>query len=497
MALPRFEPSLEQFTSFARARNVVTVYRTLVGDTLTPVSAYRKFARGGYSFLLESAVGGAKMARYSFLGTEPFQVFRARGNRVEIEADGQTRRFESADPIAELEKEVARFQAADVPGIPRFCGGAVGYAAYDAIRYVERLPNVPPDPLGVPDMLFAFYDLMVIFDHVNRTILVACSARLEGQDPARAYERACARINEAVERLRTPVTELTDDIVARGEVTLPYESNFGKEEFCAAVERCKEYIYAGDIFQVVLSQRLSAATSATPFNVYRALRIINPSPYMFHLHMDDLHLVGSSPEVMVKVEGGKITVRPIAGTRRRGPTVEADEALAAELLSDPKERAEHIMLLDLGRNDVGRISQYGSVKIEEEMIIERFSHVMHMTSTVTGTLDATKSCFDAFRYCFPAGTVSGAPKIRAMEILDEIEPVKRGPYAGAVGYVDFRGNLDTCIAIRTIILKGDRAIVQSGAGIVADSVPEREYEETLNKARGLLRAIQVAEEAFA
>ena len=296
--------------------------------------------------------------------------------------------------------------------------------------------------------------------------------------------------------------KLSDDITPRGEMTLQFRSHFAPEhgkpgqakvEFCRAVEKCKEYILAGDIFQVVLSQRLSALTQAEPFNVYRALRVINPSPYMFYLHLGELRLVGSSPEVMVKSESGKVTVRPIAGTRPRGATDEEDAALAAELLADPKERAEHIMLLDLGRNDVGRICRYGTVKIEEEMIIERFSHVMHMTSTVTGLLDDGKTCFDAFRNCFPAGTVSGAPKIRAMEILDELEPVKRGPYAGAVGYVDFRGNLDTCIAIRTLIFAGREVIVQAGAGIVADSVPEREYEETLNKARGLFRAIQVAE----
>ena len=497
MAGPHYEPSFETFCELAGQGNVVPVCRILLADALTPVSAFEKFAHGEYSYLLESASGGEKIARYSFLGSDPFMLFQARKDQVEItRPSGEVEKFSSADPIAALEEEIARFKAMSLPRLPRFIGGAVGYAAYDAVRYVERLPDEPPDEIGLPDLFFAFYDLMVVFDHLNKTILVICSARIEDGDLREVYERAIARVDEAVERLRTPVVQLGDDITPRGEITLQFESNFEKQEFCAAVEKCKEYIYAGDILQVVLSQRLSARTTAEPFNVYRALRVINPSPYMFYLELGELRLIGSSPEVMVKVESGKVTVRPIAGTRRRSDSEEEDAALAAELLADPKERAEHIMLLDLGRNDVGRISRYGTVRIEEQMIIERFSHVMHMTSTVTGMLEQGKSCFDAFRYCFPAGTVSGAPKIRAMEILDELEPVRRAVYAGAVGYIDFRGNLDTCIAIRTIVLSGDRAIVQAGAGIVADSVPEREYEETLNKARGLFRAIQVAEESF-
>jgi anthranilate synthase component 1 len=496
MTTPRYEPDIEGFAALARQGNVVPVYRTLLADTLTPVSAFEKFARGEHAFLLESASGGEKLARYSFLGTDPFLIFSAKGRNVTIIGDGQSNSFACDDPIEELRRQVGQYRTVSVSGLPRFVGGAVGYAGYDAIRYIEHLPDVPDDPLGLPDLLFAFYDLMIVFDHLNKTLVVVCCARLDGLDPREAYRKAVARIDEAVERLRTPVMTLSDDVTPRGEVTLSYESNFSKPAFCAAVERCKEYILAGDIFQIVLSQRLSTRITASPFDIYRVLRVINPSPYMFYLKMADLCLVGSSPEVMVKVESGKVTVRPIAGTRRRGGSDEEDAALAAELLADPKERAEHIMLLDLGRNDVGRISRYGTVQIEEEMIIERFSHVMHMTSTVSGMLDDNKSCYDAFRSCFPAGTVSGAPKIRAMQILDELEPVKRGPYAGAVGYLDFRGNLDTCIAIRTIILKGDQAIVQAGAGIVADSVPEKEYEETLNKAKALLRAIQVAEESF-
>ena len=496
MPIPRHAPSLEDFRSLAAKGNVIPVWRTLLGDTLTPVSAYEKFARGPYSFLLESASGGEKLARYSFLGSDPFMLFRARGNEVEIARGDETERLDSDDPIQTLKEQIEQFRAVQVPQLPRLYGGAVGYAAYDAIRYVENLPDTPPDQLGLPDLYFAFYDLMVVFDHLNKTILVICAARMDGRAPEEVYNEAVARIDEAVERLRTPVTKLTDDIMPVGDITVPFTSNFEKDQFCQAVEKCKEYIYAGDIFQVVLSQRLSAKTSAHPFDVYRALRVINPSPYMFYLKLDDLRLIGSSPEVLVKVESGEVTVRPIAGTRKRGMTDAEDAALAEELQADPKERAEHVMLLDLGRNDVGRVSRFGSVRIAEKMVIERFSHVMHMTSTVTGTLDADRDCFDAFRACFPTGTVSGAPKIRAMEILDELEPVKRGPYAGGVGYIDFRGNLDTCIAIRTIVMKGDTAIVQAGAGIVADSVPEREHEETLNKAKALFRAIQVAEEAF-
>ena len=492
----RYEPSLEEFESLARHGNVVPVYRTLLADTLTPVSAYDKFARGAYSFLLESASGGEKIARYSFIGSDPFMLFKARENSVEIARDGTVRSITSQDPIETFRNEIEQFKAVQMPRLPRFYGGAVGYAGYDAVRYVEHLPDAPPDDLGLPDLYFAFYDLMIVFDHLNKTILVICSARLGGRTPKIAYEEAIIRVDAAVERLRTPVTKLTDDIAPSGEITLPFTSNFTKKDFCKAVEKCKEYICAGDILQVVLSQRLQAETKAAPFNVYRALRAINPSPYMFYLALDDLRLIGSSPEVLVKVESDKVTVRPIAGTRHRGRDEEEDKTLAKELLADPKEHAEHVMLLDLGRNDVGRICEYDSVRVEEEMIIERFSHVMHMTSTVTGKLAPGKTCFDAFRACFPAGTVSGAPKIRAMEILDELEPVRRCHYAGGVGYVDFRGNLDTCITIRTIAIKDNVAIVQAGAGIVADSVPEREYEETLNKTKGALRAIQVAEEAF-
>ncbi len=493
MTTPVHFPSLEDFKVLARQYNVVPVYRQLLADTLTPVAAFQKFAEGRESFLLESATGGEKMGRYSFLGSNPFLRFSARGEKVEI-ADGKhARRRTAADPIRELERVIKRFRCAQLPALPHFACGAVGYFAYDAVRYVERLPHPPKDDLDLPDICFMFYDLMVVFDHLNKTLKVVCAARLDGKDPEAAYEDACAHIDEMVIRLRTPTVMLSDDITPASDSVFKFESNFKRADFLKAVKACKEYIRAGDIFQVVLSQRLQTRTAADPFKLYRALHVINPSPYLFFLQLQGMHLIGSSPEVMCKVENRKVTVRPIAGTRRRGRTEEEDVALAHELQADPKERAEHIMLLDLGRNDVGRVSKYGTVKIEEKMIIERFSHVMHMTSTVTGELRADKSAFDAFRATFPAGTLSGAPKVRAMEILDELEPTRRNHYGGAVGVIDFSGNLNTCITIRTILLKGGTAYVQAGAGIVADSVPEREHEECLNKAKALFRAIEAAE----
>ena len=493
MTTPVYYPSLEDFKALAKQYNVVPVYRQLLADMLTPVAAFQKFALGRQAFLLESASGGEKMGRYSFLGSDPFMSFIAREDKVEIANGKATRKYTAADPIHEFERVIKRFKCAPLAALPHFACGAVGYAAYDAVRYVERLPNPPKDDLHLPDLYFLFYDLMVVFDHLNKTLKVVCAARLDGKKPQAAYDEAKARIDEMVIRLRTPTVTLSDDITVSGEPAFKFESNFKRADYNRAVKACKEYIRAGDIFQVVLSQRLKTRTVADPFKVYRALHAINPSPYLFFLKMGDVHLVGSSPEVMVKVENRKVTVRPIAGTRKRGKTEEEDVALAHELQADPKERAEHIMLLDLGRNDVGRVAKFGTVKIEEKMIIERFSHVMHMVSTVTGELRDDKSAFDAFRATFPAGTLSGAPKVRAMEILDELEPTRRNHYGGAVGVVDFLGNMNTCITIRTVLMKGDTAYVQAGGGIVADSVPEREYQETLNKAKALFRAIEAAE----
>ncbi|HMC88070.1 MAG TPA: anthranilate synthase component I [Gemmataceae bacterium] len=499
-------PSFEEFAELARHASLVPVYRQLIGDTLTPVSAFCKIQEEDWAFLFESVVGGERVGRYSFLGSGPFLRFQAFDRKVQIQevplAAGSGARprlppaieLEHADPLKLLEEKLAAYHAPHVPGLPRFCGGAVGYAGYDTVRYVERLPHPPPDDRHLPDLCFAFYDRMVIFDHINKTIAAVAQAHVDPQNLERSYRTACGRVDRLVERLQQGVADLQlTDISPPGDVHLPYTSNFAPGGYEAAVDKCKEYIRAGDIFQVVLSQRLQTETRARPFDIYRTLRVVNPSPFMFYVKAGSLCLVGSSPEIMVRVEGDRVTLRPLAGTRRRGKTEEEDERLAAELLADPKERAEHIMLVDLGRNDVGRVARYGTVHLSDVMSIERYSHVMHICSMVTGRLQEGKTAFDALRAALPAGTLSGAPKVRAMEIIDELEPHRRGPYGGAVGYVDFSGNMDTCIALRTLVLKGQTAYLQAGAGIVADSVPALEREETLNKAMGLLRALEIAE----
>jgi anthranilate synthase component 1 len=496
----RHRPSLDEFLELARSASLVPIYRRLLNDVLTPVSAFHKVRDGDWSFLFESVIGGERVGRYSFLGADPFLRFQAFDQKVRIESHGSVEELTHPDPLRLLEETVAQYRAPHLPGLPRFCGGAVGYAGYDAVRYVERLPHPPPDDRHLPDLCFAFYDRMVIFDHINKTLAAVAHAHVADVDRnnrdalARCYQDACARVDDLVERLQTRAVDLKlSDIAAVGEVKRTYRSNFTKSAFEAAVERCQEYIRAGDIFQVVLSQRLETETKARAFDIYRTLRVVNPSPFMFYLQSGSLRLVGSSPEIMVRVEEGKVTIRPLAGTRPRGTSEEDDERLAAELLADPKERAEHIMLVDLGRNDVGRVARYGTVELTDVLTVERYSHVMHLCSTVSGRLLAGQTAFDALRACLPAGTLSGAPKVRAMEIIDELEPQRRGPYGGAVGYVDFSGNMDTCIALRTLVLHGPKVYLQAGAGIVADSVPALEYEETLNKARGLLRALEIAE----
>jgi anthranilate synthase component 1 len=374
-------------------------------------------------------------------------------------------------------------------------GGAIGYAGYDVVRYTERLPHAPLDDRHLPDMAFAFFDQLAVFDNVSKTMTVVALARLDQfTDAGEAYQDAQLRIDRLVHRLMDVHHELpASDISPRGEVSIPFESNFAQSDFEQAVRRCVEYIRAGDIFQVVISQRLKVEISCDPFEIYRTLRVVNPSPFMFFLRTRQCTLVGSSPEVMCRVMDGRVTVRPLAGTRPRGRTEPEDRELAAELLADPKECAEHVMLVDLGRNDVGRVAQYGTIQLSDVMCIERYSHVMHITSNVTGQLAEGRDAFDALRACLPAGTVSGAPKVRAMQIIDEIEPHRRGPYAGAVGYIDYRGNMDTCIALRTMVIQDKTVYIQAGAGIVADSDPQREYQETLSKARGSLRAIQLTE----
>ncbi|MFO0880912.1 MAG: anthranilate synthase component I [Gemmataceae bacterium] len=501
----RHRPSFDEFAALATAGpdpvTVVPVYRQLVGDTLTPVSAFCKVQEGDWSFLFESVVGGERVGRYSFLGAGPFLRFLAYGTRVQIQtprpdnpAVWVTEEREHPDPIRLLEEYMVRYRAAQVPDLPNFTGGAVGYAGYDTVRYVERLPNPPADDRGLPDLCFAFYDRMVLFNHLNKTIYVVAQAHVDPDNLRASYDAACARVDRLVERLHHNVADLQlTDIQPLGEVSLPYTSNFTRAGYEEAVEKCKQYIRAGDIFQVVLSQRLQTETRARAFDIYRTLRVVNPSPFLFYLKAGGTVLVGSSPEIMCRVEGDLVTIRPLAGTRRRGKTTEEDDRLATELLQDPKERAEHIMLVDLGRNDVGRVARFGSVELHDVLSVERYSHVMHLCSTVTGRLRPGVTSFDALKSCLPAGTLSGAPKVRAMEIIDELEPHRRGPYGGAVGYVDFRGNMDTCIALRTLVLKGQTAYLQAGAGIVADSVPASEYEETMNKALGLLRALEMAE----
>jgi anthranilate synthase component 1 len=491
-------PAFADFARRAGDARCVPVYRQLVGDSLTPVSAFRRIERASPSFLFESVIGGEKVGRYSLLGTEPFLRFEARGNQVSITSvkdASLSRSFTSADPFRDLESLLDDYRAVNLPELPRFTGGAVGFASYDSVRYIEHLPNAPPDDRGLPDLSFALYDRMVLFDHIRKTILVVAHAHLgPGLDPLKAYDDACSRIDELVSRLSTPEPEpAITDIDTAGPLTFEPASNMTRERFMEVVRHCQEYIKAGDIFQVVPSQRFQVETTAKPFDIYRVLRVINPSPFLFYLTFDDFRLIGSSPEILVRVEDGVVTVRPLAGTRPRGKDEAEDRALAAELLADPKERAEHIMLVDLGRNDVGRVSEYNSVKLTDLMTVERYSHVMHITSHVTGKLAAGKTAFDALRAGLPAGTVSGAPKVRAMEIIDEVEPNRRGPYAGAVGYIDFTGNMDTCIALRTLVLQGTTAYVQAGGGVVYDSDPATEYDETVNKARSLLKAIEIAE----
>ncbi len=508
MATPAVNiPTFEQFQSAAAAGTTVPVYRTLLGDHLTPVTAYERLAtRGGYSFLLESVVGGERIARYSFLGSRPRRVIKAHGNKVTIEDQSVSnasvvRSFDSKDPLKDLEELLRPIKGAVVPGLPHFLGGAVGYAGYDTVRYLEpeKLAKAPADSRHLPDLVFGIYDELVIFDHVQKTILVVSNAHVDSGPYKQIYDRAVAEIDAIIALLQQPMPLRLGAIDLAAEVRPQYKSNFTKEGFEQAVLAAKEYIKAGDIFQVVLSQRLETHTRARPFDIYRALRVVNPSPFMFYLTAPECTLVGSSPEIMCRVQDGIITNRPLAGTRRRGATDAEDKALEEDLLSDPKERAEHIMLVDLGRNDVGRAAQAGTVQVSDCMTVERYSHVMHIVSNVTGKLSADKTPFDAMRVALPVGTVSGAPKIRAMQVIDELEPTKRGPYAGAVGYIDYNGNMDTCIALRTMVItKGaeegiSTVYVQAGAGLVADSVPASEYQETINKAAGLLKAVAIAE----
>ena len=507
--MKHYYPNFTDFCALAQQGNTIPVYRQLLADALTPVGAYQRlanppgFAPAKNAFLLESVVGGERVARYSFVAADPEVTFTAVRDRVVIRPrGGKSVEKQSSDPLGELRQLMAPYRPVALPNLPRFTGGVVGYAGYDMVRYYEKLGEGPSDDRQLPDLSFGLYRTMVIFDNVRKTILVVCNAHVSDDahggsgDPGTAYRLATEAVERTIQRLRGGGGQVVGEIQLDHLPQAPFESNFTPARFESAVERCKEYIRAGDIFQVVLSQRLAVTTKAPPFDIYRALRVVNPSPFMFLLNTPEVTLVGSSPEILCRVEDGVVTSRPLAGTRRRGATPEEDKRLEQELLADEKERAEHIMLVDLARNDVGRVAQPDTVRLSDVMSVERYSHVMHIVSNVTGQLAPGMTAFDALRAALPVGTVSGAPKVRAMQIIDELEPTRRGPYAGGVGYVDFGGNMDTCITLRTMVCCGGKLYLQVGAGVVADSVPAREYEETLNKARALLRAIEVAEAGY-
>ncbi len=489
------QPSEREFEDLKeQGYNLIPVSREIPADLETPVSAFLKIARGDYAFLLESVRGGEKWGRYTFLGSEPSMVIRARANRMDVIRPGRGIESRSiTNAFDELRREVKRLRAPELPGNPRFFGGAVGFLAYDVVRCFERIPETAVDDLGVPDVYMMFTDTMLMFDNLRQTLRIIANVPVDDFPSARAaYNSAQAKIDEIVNRLKAPAVPPRLEGAAAVANNATITSNLTREAYMAMVSAAKEYIAAGDVIQVVPSQRFESPLTAHPFNIYRSLRTINPSPYMFYLRLGDLTLVGASPEVMVRVEGRDVTLRPIAGTRRRGVTEEEDRAMESELLGDPKERAEHVMLVDLGRNDVGRVSEIGSVAVTEYMVVERYYSVMHIVSNVIGKLREECDAFDAFRATFPQGTVSGAPKIRAMQIIDELEAVRRGVYAGAVGYFSYTGNTDTAIALRTLLVRGNRVYIQAGGGVVADSDPAAEFEESVNKARAMVRALQAA-----
>ncbi|MBI5189712.1 MAG: anthranilate synthase component I [Nitrospirae bacterium] len=488
------KPDIYSFRDKAKRGNLIPVYRELLADTLTPVSAFMKVDTGGYSFLLESVQGGEKWARYSFLGADPSVIVWSEGGTAYVKKAGETTSHPvEGDPLVFLKSVMSEYKPVELDGMPRFSGGAIGYIGYDVISSFEDIPLRDRPGTGCPDIFFMITDTLLVFDNVAQKIKVMANAHVGEAGPDAAYAEAVEKIDRLVERLtaRPPRRR-----AVKPRIGTTLRSNFKKKNFEKAVLKAKEYIKAGDIFQVVLSQRFEKAAKLDPFDVYRSLRVINPSPYMFFLRCGDFTLAGSSPEVMVRLEDGKIDLRPIAGTRKRGATEEEDEALMKELLADPKELAEHLMLIDLGRNDVGRVSRPGGVVVNELMVIEKYSHVMHIVSNVRGEVAEGTDAFDVMRACFPAGTVSGAPKIRAMQIIDELEPTLRGPYAGTVGFFGFTGSMDSCITIRTLMFKDGKVYVQAGAGIVADSDPEKEYQETVNKAAGMMKALEMAEKGL-
>ncbi len=490
---------MEDFINRAKSGNLIPVYREIMADTKTPVSAFKSVDNGGPAFLLESVEGGEKWGRYSILGGEPRVILKSKGDVTEIIQDGKRDR-RNGDPISILSEILSRYKPVITEELPRFYGGAVGYIGYDMVRFFEDLPQIAPSDIDAYDAVFIITDTILVFDNLEHKIKIIANAFVgEGDNPEDVYKEAVKKIDGLVERLINKGQG--SGVKGQGKITessfsSDVISNYTKEKFIQGVLKAKEYIQAGDIIQAVLSQRFSTGLDVDTFDIYRALRVVNPSPYMFYLRLEGIELIGSSPEILVRVEGRDIDVRPIAGTRPRGKDAEEDRRLEDELLRDQKEVAEHIMLVDLGRNDVGRVAETGSVSVNELMRIEKYSHVMHIVSNVHGQLRDDKNCFDALRSCFPAGTLTGAPKIRAMEIIEEIEPCKRGPYGGSVGYFGFSGNMDMAITIRTLVVKDGKIYVQAGAGIVADSDPEKEYQETINKAKAMIEAVEMAREGL-
>ncbi|MDP3478625.1 MAG: anthranilate synthase component I [Desulfoprunum sp.] len=500
MSRRTYIPSAEVFADFLGSAKLIPVCTEIIADLDTPLTLFAKVAaEHSHIFLFESMEGGEKWGRYSFIGFDPLVTFESRQNEVCIsEVRGATKTEEQfqANPLSAIKTLVEELQAAEVAGLPKFCGGAVGFLGYDMVRFMEDLPDSRP-LLDLPDSSFMVPGIVLVHDSFRQTVTVVCWVRVEeGADGERLYADATRRIDEIIEILKAPVPIQARNSAEGTSAAHVFSTNMDATQFHAMVERAKEYILAGDIIQVVLSQRFHTETDIDPTVLYRALRHINPSPYLFFLKLGDLIQIGSSPEILVRKEGQTIELRPIAGTRKRGLTEQEDRRLEEELLADPKERAEHLMLVDLGRNDVGRVAQGGSVEVRDLLVIERYSHVMHIVSGVHGVLEADRDQFDVLAACFPAGTVSGAPKIRAMQIIDELEPDRRGPYAGSVGYFGFSGNMDFCITIRTFIMQGRNLWIQAGAGIVADSDPDKEFEETLNKSMGLRRAVELVEKGF-
>ncbi len=491
-----YYPTFEEFEELAGRGNLIPIYREILADMETPVTTLKKLGDKRHAFLFESVEGGEKWGRYTFLGADPHTIVRVKGDDIIIqEGDTVTRHKHGGDPLQYLKNIMQQYRPVAIDGLPRFYGGAVGFFAYDMVRYFERLPSHVTDDLQTDDAVFLFTDTMIIFDNIRHTIkVVACAFIDEDRDLKAIYDEKVRHIDAMVELINAPVSQATYNH-PKGSVE-PLRSNMTPDAFKSMVKEAKEYIRSGDAIQVVLSQRFEKDNGSDPIDLYRALRYINPSPYLFFLKLEDFILIGSSPEVMVRLEEKQVELRPIAGTKPRGKTEQEDRALAAELLEDPKEKAEHIMLVDLGRNDLGRIARIGTVQVNQLMIVERYSHVMHLVSNIQAQLSEGKDCFDVLKATFPAGTLSGAPKIRAMEIIDELETVRRGAYGGAVGYFSYTGNMDFCITIRTMVVTGGKIFIQVGAGIVADSDPAMEYEETLNKAGGMVQAIQLAAADF-